>query len=55
MMPLVSVFVQLSALVDDVPASGVVRVPRRPGRAPECSDAKVLAMRLARHLRGHRS
>lgn len=40
--PTADLFVHVYVLVDDALAGGAVRVPRRPGPAPGCSDAEVL-------------
>jgi Transposase DDE domain len=50
MMPLGDLFVHVYVLVDDALADGTVPVPRRPGRAPGCSDAELLTLALVRHL-----
>jgi hypothetical protein len=55
MMPLSDLFVHVYVLVDDALAGGAVPVPRRPGPAPACSDAEVLAVALVRHLLGRPS
>ena len=54
-MPLGDLFVHVYVLVDDALADRTVRVPRRPGPPPACSDAEVLTIALVRHLLGRRS
>lgn len=46
------VFVHLYVLIDDLIEDGVIAIPRRPGPAPACTDAEVLTIALARHVRG---
>jgi hypothetical protein len=55
MLPTSDLFVHVYVLVDDALASGAVRVPRRPGPAPRCSDAEVLTVALVRHVLGRPS
>jgi DDE family transposase len=55
MMPMADLFVHVYVLVDDALAGGAVRVPRRPGQLPACSDAEVLTIALVRHLLGRPS
>ncbi len=55
MMPLGDLFVHVYVLVDDALADRTVRVPRRPGPPPACSDAEVLTIALVRHLLGRPS
>jgi hypothetical protein len=50
MLPLADLFLHAYVWVDDQLAAGEVPVPRRPGPAPGCSDAEVLAIALVRHL-----
>lgn len=50
MMPLGDLFVHVYVLVDDALAGGAIPRPRRPGRAPRCSDAEVLTIAVVRHL-----
>jgi len=42
-------------LVDDATSSRAVAIAARPGPAPACSDAELLAVALVRHLLGRRS
>ena len=42
-------------LIDDLITAGAIAIPPRPGPAPGCSDAEVLAIALVRHLLGRRS
>src|SRR5258705_8453239 len=55
MVPTEDLFVCVCGLVDDAIGSGAMAVPRRPGPAPACSDAELLAIALVRHLLGRRS
>ena len=48
-------FVYVYCLVDDAIKSGALRIPRRPGPAPACTDAELLTIALVRHLLGRRS
>ena len=55
MLPTEDLFVYVYVLVDDAIADGVIAIPPRPGPAPACSDAELLAIALVRHLLGRRS
>jgi Transposase DDE domain len=55
MLPTEDLFVYLYVLIDDAIASGAIAIPPRPGPAPACSDAELLAVAMARHLLGRRS
>ena len=55
MVPTADLFVHVYVLVDDAMKSGAVRVPRRAGPPPACSDAEVLTVALVRHLLGRPS
>jgi hypothetical protein len=48
-------FVYVYCLVDDAIKAGVLVIPRRPGPAPACTDAELLAIAVVRHLLGRRS
>jgi len=48
-------FVYVYCLVDDAIKARVLSIPRRPGPAPACTDAELLAIALVRHLLGRRS
>jgi hypothetical protein len=48
-------FVYVYCLVDDAIKAGVLVIPRRPGPAPACTDAELLAIAVVRHLPGRRS
>jgi hypothetical protein len=48
-------FVYVYCLVDDAIKAGALLIPRRPGPAPDCTDAELLTIALARHLLGRRS
>ena len=55
MLPLADRFVHVDVLVDQAVSTGLVRIPRRPGPAPACTDAEVLTIALVRHLLGRPS
>ncbi len=55
MLPTEDLFVYVYVLVDDAISSGAVTIAPRPGPAPACTDAELLAIALARHLLGRRS
>jgi hypothetical protein len=55
MLPTEELFVYVYVLVHDLILSGAIRIPRRPGPAPACTDAELLAIALVRHLLGRRS
>jgi hypothetical protein len=48
-------FVYVYVLVDDAVIARAIAIPARPGPAPACSDAELLAIALVRHLLGRRS
>jgi hypothetical protein len=48
-------FVYVYVLIHDLMLAGAITVPRRPGPAPACSDAELLAIAEVRHLLGRRS
>ena len=48
-------FVYVYVLVDDAIRSGAITIAARPGPAPGCSDAELLAIAVVRHLLGRRS
>src|SRR5512142_876037 len=48
-------FVYVYVLIHDLMAAGAITVPPRPGPAPACTDAELLAIAVARHLLGRRS
>jgi hypothetical protein len=48
-------FVYVYCLVDDAIKAGALLIPRRPGPAPDCTDAELLTIALVRHLLGRRS
>jgi hypothetical protein len=52
MLALSDLFVQLYVLIDDALKDGSIPVPPRPGPAPTCSNAEILTIALARHIRG---
>src|SRR5512140_3948840 len=55
MLPTEDLFVYVYVLVDDALRSGAIAIAARPGPAPGCSDAELLAIALVRHLLGRRS
>jgi len=55
MLPTEELFVYVYVLVHDLILSGAIRIPRRPGPAPACTDAELLAIAQVRHLLGRRS
>jgi Transposase DDE domain len=55
MLPTEELFVYVYVLVHDLILSGAIRIPRRPGPAPGCTDAELLAIAEVRHLLGRRS
>ena len=55
MLPTEDLFVYVYVLVDDAISSRAIAIPARPGPAPACSDAELLAIALVRHLLGRRS
>jgi hypothetical protein len=55
MLPTEDLFVYVYVLVDDAIGSRAVAIAPRPGPAPACTDAELLAVALVRHLLGRRS
>jgi Transposase DDE domain len=55
MLPTEDLFVYVYVLVDDAISSRAVAIAPRPGPAPGCTDAELLAIALVRHLLGRRS
>lgn len=55
MLPTEDLFVYVYVLVHDLMTAGYIKVPPRPGPAPACSDAELLAIAEVRHLLGRRS
>ena len=55
MLPTEDLFVYVYVLVDDAIGSRAVAIAPRPGPAPGCTDAELLAIALVRHLLGRRS
>src|ERR1700749_4187099 len=55
MLPTEELFVYVYVLVHDLVLARAVVVPGRPGPAPACSDAELLAIAVVRHLLGRRS
>ena len=55
MLPTEDLFVYVYVLVDDAISSRAIVIAARPGPAPACSDAELLAIALVRHLLGRRS
>jgi hypothetical protein len=55
MLPTEDLFVYVYVLVDDAIGSRAITIPTRPGPAPACTDAELLAIAIVRHLLGRRS
>ena len=55
MLPTEELFVYVYVLIHDLILAGAVQIPRRPGPAPACTDAELLAIAEVRHLLGRRS
>jgi hypothetical protein len=55
MLPTEDLFVYVYVLVDDAIGCRAVAIAPRPGPAPACTDAELLAIVLVRHLLGRRS
>jgi hypothetical protein len=55
MLPTEELFVYVYVLIHDLIRAGAVQIPRRPGPAPACTDAELLAIAEVRHLLGRRS
>jgi Transposase DDE domain len=55
MLPTEELFVYVYVLVHDLMLARAVVVPGRPGPAPACTDAELLAIAVVRHLLGRRS
>jgi hypothetical protein len=55
MLPTEDLFVYVYVLIHDLMLARAIAVPRRPGPAPACSDAELLAIAVVRHLLGRRS
>jgi DDE family transposase len=55
MLPTEDLFVYVYVLIHDLMIAGHIKVPPRPGPAPACSDAELLAIAEVRHLLGRRS
>jgi IS5 family transposase len=55
MLPTEDLFVYVYVLVDDAIGAQAIAIPPRPGPAPACSDAELLAIALVRQLLGRRS
>ena len=55
MLPTEDLFVYVYVLIHDLMIAGHITVPPRPGPAPACSDAELLAIAEVRHLLGRRS
>jgi hypothetical protein len=54
-LPTEDLFVYVYVLIHDLVMSGRVKIPPRPGPAPACTDAELLAIAVVRHLLGRRS
>jgi hypothetical protein len=55
MLPTEDLFVYVYVLIHDLVLTRAVVVPGRPGPAPACTDAELLAITVVRHLLGRRS
>ena len=55
MLPTEDLFVYVYVLIHDLTIAGPLAIPARPGPAPACSDAELLAIAVVRHLLGRRS
>jgi hypothetical protein len=55
MLPTEDLFVCVYMLIDDLITARVIAIPPRPGPAPACSDAELLAITQVRHLLGRRN
>jgi hypothetical protein len=55
MLPTEDVFVYVHAMAGDAIKAGAIVIPARPGPAPGCSDAEILAITQVRLLLGRRS
>ena len=55
MLPTEDLFVYVYVLIDDLISARTIAIPPRPGPAPGCSDAELLAIAQVRHLLGRRS
>lgn len=55
MLPTEELFVYVYVLIHDLMLARAVVVPDRPGPAPACTDAELLAIAVVRHLLGRRS
>jgi len=55
MLPTEDLFVCIYVLIDDLITARIIAIPPRPGLAPACSDAELLAIVQVRHLLGRRS
>jgi hypothetical protein len=55
MLPTEDLFVHVYVLIHDLILAGAIVIPPRPGPAPACTDAELLAIAEVRHLLGRRS
>ena len=55
MLPTEDLFVYVYVLIDDAIKARAIVIPARPGPAPGCSDAEILAITQVRVLLGRRS
>jgi hypothetical protein len=55
MLPTEDLFTYVYVLVDDLITAGAIVILPRPGPAPACSDAELLAIAIVRHLLSRRS
>jgi hypothetical protein len=54
-LPTEELFAHVYALIHDLMLGGAIVVPDRPGPAPACTDAELLAIAIVRHLLARRS
>jgi len=55
LLPAEELIVYVCVLIHDLMPGGTIVVPDRPGPAPACTDAELLAIAIVRHLSGRRS
>src|ERR1700753_168455 len=55
MLPTEELFVYVYVLIHDLIVAGTIQIPRRPGPAPACTDAELLAIAQVRPSPGRRS
>ncbi len=55
MLPAEELSVYVYVLIHDLILAGTIRIPRRPGPLPACTDAELPVITEVRHLPGRRS